>query len=252
MTVTQLIVLAVLVAAGAWGLSRFIRRETVFEYQHAVRFLRGKFVGVLPPGAHWVFSPTTTIRLFDARPRIITIPGQEVLSSDAVTLKVSLILDVRVKDPRAAALAAASFEEALYATAQIALRDAVGSKTIEELLSSRAQLSAQLKPVVELAAAGLGVELRSIAIKDFMLPGTLKETFSEAARAKQEAQAALERARGESATLRNLANSARLLDGNPALAQIRLLQAAGTADKLVINYTHSDTAARAAADQTGQ
>jgi regulator of protease activity HflC (stomatin/prohibitin superfamily) len=245
MTVTQLIALAFLVAAIAWGLSRVVRRETVFEYQHALRFVRGKLVGLLPAGVHWIFSPTTTIRLFDARPRIITIPGQEVLSSDAVTLKVSLVLEVRVVDPRAAALGAASFEEALYAVTQIALRDAIGAKTIEELLSSRAQLSTQLKPEVEPAAAKLGVELRSIAVKDLMLPGTLKETFSEAARAKQESQAALERARGESATLRNLANSARLLDGNPALAQIRLLQAASTADKLVINYTHTGTPARA-------
>jgi regulator of protease activity HflC (stomatin/prohibitin superfamily) len=240
-----------LVAGGLFfGISRLVRRQVVFEYQHALRFVRGKYAGVLAAGVHWIFTPTTSVRCLDARPRVLTIPGQEILSSDAVSLKVSLVLDVRVTDPRAAALAAEDFQEALYAAAQVALRDVIGAKTIEEVLGARAQLAAQMKPVVEPAALALGLELRSIAIKDIMLPGALKETFSEAARARQQSQAALERARGESATLRNLANSARLLDGNPALAQIRLLQAAATADKLIINYTHADAGRSAATDDT--
>ena len=250
-TFSSLVALA-LIAGAIWGISRLVRREIVFEYQHALRFVRGKYAGLLPAGSHWIFTPTTSVRYLDARPRVVTIPGQEILSSDAVSLKVSLVLDVRVADPRAAALGAESFQEALYAAAQLALRDAIAAKTIEEILGARAELAAQLKPVVEPAALALGVELRSIGIKDVMLPGTLKETFSEAARARQESQAALERARGESATLRNLANSARLLDGNPALAQIRLLQAAATADKLIINYTQADAAGRSAATDHGQ
>jgi regulator of protease activity HflC (stomatin/prohibitin superfamily) len=245
-TVSALVTLALL-AGAIWGASRLLRREVVFEYQHAVRFARGRYAGLLPAGAHWIFKPTTSVRYLDARPRVVTIPGQEILSSDAVSLKISLVLDIRVVDPRAATLGAQSFEETLYAAAQIALRDAVGAKTIEEVLGARAQLAAQLKPVVEPAALALGLELRSIAVKDIMLPGALKETFSEAARARHEAQAALERARGESATLRNLANSARLLDGNPALAQVRLLQAASTADKLIINYTHAGATGRGVA-----
>lgn len=247
-TVTS-VALLLLVAAVAWGLSRLIRREVVFEYQHALRFVRGRYVGVLPAGSHWIFAPSTTVRYLDARPRVVTIPGQEVLSSDAVSLKISLVVDIRIVDPRAAALGAASYEETLYATAQVALRDIVGARTIDEILSSRAEIASLLKPAVQPAAATLGVELRSIAIKDVMLPGTLKETFSEAARARQQAQAALERARGEAATLRNLANSARLLEGNPALAQIRLLQAAATADQLIIHYRHDGVAAGPAVDE---
>jgi regulator of protease activity HflC (stomatin/prohibitin superfamily) len=247
-TLPSLVALALIAGAIVWAVSRVVRREVVFEYQHALRFVRGKYVGTLPVGAHWILRPTTTIRYLDARPRIVTIPGQEVLSSDAVSVKISLALDVRVADPRAAALGSADYQETLYAAAQIALREAVGGKSIEEVLGTRSELSSVLKPVVEPVAASLGLELRSLAIKDIMLPGTLKETFSEAARARQEAQAALERARGESATLRNLANSARLLDGNPALAQVRLLQAAATADKLIINYTHADPSRSAATD----
>jgi regulator of protease activity HflC (stomatin/prohibitin superfamily) len=222
------------------GLSKLLRRVTVFEYQHALRFVRGKFAGVLSPGTYWIFSPLTSIQLLEARPRVITIPGQEVLSSDGVSLKVSLLVEARVSDPKAAILESASYEESLYAKAQAALRFAIGEKPIEEVLESRSVFSSQIQADLEPEARALGLELRSISIKDIMFPGSLKEAFSQPARAKQEAQAALERARGETAALRNLANAARMFDNNPNLFQLRLLQAASEAGKVILSVTPPD------------
>jgi regulator of protease activity HflC (stomatin/prohibitin superfamily) len=79
-----------------------------------------------------------------------------------------------------------------------------------------------------------GLELISISIKDIMFPGSLKDAFSQTARAKQEAQARLERARGETAALRNLANAARMFENNPNLFQLRLLQAVSDSGKIVL------------------
>jgi regulator of protease activity HflC (stomatin/prohibitin superfamily) len=73
-------------------------------------------------------------------------------------------------------------------------------------------------------APALGIELFDIDVRDVMLPGDLRAAFAEVLRARAEGRAALERARGESAALRNLANAARLLDANPALMNLRLLQ----------------------------
>lgn len=231
----SLLGLAVALVAAAAVLSRIIRRVTVFEYQHALRFRQGRFAGVLEPGSYWTLTPLTTIQFLEARPQVATIPGQEVLSADGVSLKVSLLLHLRISDPKAATLEAASYQEALYAKAQAALRVAIGEKPIEEVLESRAELSARLQAEVEPAATALGVELRALSIKDIMFPGSLKEAFSQAARAKQEGQAALERARGETAALRNLANAGRMLQDNPGLFQLRLLQSASEAGKLVVN-----------------
>jgi regulator of protease activity HflC (stomatin/prohibitin superfamily) len=236
----SLIGFALVLALFVVGLSRLIRRVTVFEYQHALRFVRGKFAGVLSPGTYWIFSPLTSIQLLEARPRVITIPGQEVLSSDGVSLKVSLLLEVRVSDPKTATLVSASYEESLYAKAQAALRVAIGDKPIEEVLASRGVLSDRIRADVEPEASALGLELQSISIKDIMFPGSLKEAFSQSARAKQEAQAALERARGETAALRNLANAARMFENNPNLSQLRLLQAASEAGKIVLTVTPPD------------
>ena len=237
----SLLGVALLLALLLLGLSRFIRRITVFEYTHALRFVRGQFAGVLSPGSYWIFSPLTSIHVLEGRPRIITIPGQELLSSDGVALKVSVLLEVRVSDPKAATLASASYEESLYAKAQASLRVAVGERPIEEVLQSRGELSARLQADVEPAASALGLELRSISIKDIMFPGSLKEAFSQPARARQEAQAALERARGETAALRSLANAARMLENNPDLFQLRLLQAASEAGKVVLNVMPPST-----------
>ena len=73
-------------------------------------------------------------------------------------------------------------------------------------------------------AESVGVQVHAVQVRDVMLPGELRKAFSEVLKAKQEGQAALERARGESAALRNLANAARLIEGQPALATLRFLQ----------------------------
>jgi CelD/BcsL family acetyltransferase involved in cellulose biosynthesis len=108
---------------------------------------------------------------------------------------------------------------------QLALRQIVGGAKIDELLEARERFGERL---VELAAgpvSDLGLRLLGADIKDVMFPGELKKIFAQVVQARQEGLAALEKARGETAALRNLANAARLVDGNPALIQLRMLQA---------------------------
>lgn len=237
MTFWSLVGLVLILGVVALGSRRIVRRITVYEFQHAVRFDRGRYAGVLAPGCHWIFTPTTTVQILEGRPSVVTIPGQELLSSDGVSLKISLLLETRITDPRAASLASANHQEALYASAQAALRSAIGARPIDAILESRGELATLLRVDIEPTATALGLELRSISIKDVMFPGTLKEAFSQTARAKQEAQATLERARGEMASLRSLSNAARMLDANPNLFQLRLLQAASSSGKLVLKLS---------------
>ena len=96
--------------------------------------------------------------------------------------------------------------------------------TIEALLGQRLDLGAQLLARAQPEAAKVGVNVLAVEVKDVTLPNDLKRGFSDVLKAKQEGQAALERARGESAALRNLANGARVLEGNPALQNLRLMQ----------------------------
>ena len=231
----EFVALAIAVVLGVSLLLNQFRRVTVFEYQHALLFRHGRFVRTLGAGSYWTYRPRTTIEVLDARPTIETVPGQEILSSDGVTLKISLLIESRVVDAKRAVLETASYRDALYARAQAVLRTAVGERVIEDVLASRAELGERLTAESTAAAEALGLELASITVKDIMFPGPLKEAFSQAARARQEAQASIERARGEQAALRGLANAARLLDKNPQLYQLRLLQTAAAGGQVVVH-----------------
>ena len=103
----------------------------------------------------------------------------------------------------------------------MALREIIGSETIENLLEKRKELNKKLLDGTEKAISEIGISLISVEIKDIMFPGNLKLIFAQVAKAKQEGLASLEKARGETAALRNLANAAKLVEQKPALIQLR-------------------------------
>ena len=219
----------VLLAAALFGLLVRLRfsRVVVFEYERGLEYSKGSFRRVLGPGRHWVYTPTRTVRKVDIRQRVVTVPGQEVLTSDGVTVKLSLAATFEIAQPEIAVNKTQDFFQALYVTLQLALRRIVSGTGIEELLAERARIAESLMELSREPVADLGLNLLSVDLKDLMFPGELKKIFSQVAQAKQEGLAALERARGETAALRNLANAARLAGDNPALLQLRLIQQIG-------------------------
>ncbi len=212
---------AVLVVVFRYG----VHRATVLEYQKALRYTRGRFRDVLGPGQYWYVPFFTMIERVDVRPRFVSITGQEVLTADGVTLKVSLAANFEITDPDVAINKVQTYQDALYVELQLALRQIVGSAEIDALLSDRDGMSKRLMELAEAKAAALGLKLISVDLKDIMFPGRLKETFAQVVTARKEGLAALERARGETAALRHLANAARMMDSNPNLMPLRLLQA---------------------------
>ncbi len=200
---------------------------TIFEYERGLRFERGHLRAELGPGLYRYFRAYTVIRKIDTRPVQVPVNGQEVLSKDGVAVKVSLSASYRITDPKAATLNADNYLTALYTELQQALRAAVSASEIETLLENRATLGPQILQTCRPAAERLGLALEGVAIRDLTLPGDLKKIFAQVVKARQEGLAALERARGETAALRNLANAAQMVQRNPQLFQLRLLQVAG-------------------------
>jgi regulator of protease activity HflC (stomatin/prohibitin superfamily) len=224
----EFLIIVVLFTALMLGLRRNIKRIVVFEYERGILYVNGVLRRVLGPGAHWYVASRSSVTKLDLRPRFASLSGQEVLSADNVGLKLSLVAQYRIADPIKAAHASTSYEAALYLELQLALRELVGAITIDELLAQRSELRERLLERSASAITVLGLELLSVGIKDIMFPGELKRIFAQVVKAQKEGQAALERARGESAALRNLANAAKLLEQNPALMQLRLLQSVGS------------------------
>ncbi len=202
-----------------------VKRVTVFEYQRGLKYRKGRYTRTLDPGQYWISPFFSVVVLVDVRPEFVTVQGQDVLSADGVTLKISLAAEFQVADPNVAINKNANYRNALYLSLQMALRQIVGTQKIDALLENRGGIGERLVEMTSAKASELGLKLISADVKDIMFPGEMKKAFSQVVKAQKDGQAALERARGETAALRNLANAARAMDDNPNLLQLRALQA---------------------------
>lgn len=220
------------------GLLRYFwpRPHTVHEHQRGVRYRKGHLVTEVGPGRYWLRPRIDDLTVLDTRRRQTVVAGQEVLTSDRVPLKVSLVAEFTVVDVTKALTVVDQFEQALYARIQLALREAVAQRDLDTALSERGELGAGITASVAEAALEFGIELKQVQVRDFMMAGGLRNSYADVIQAKQQGLAALERARGESAAIRNLSNSAQLLEKHPGLMQLRLLQAveSGAGNRIVI------------------
>jgi regulator of protease activity HflC (stomatin/prohibitin superfamily) len=210
-------------------LPKFRRVFLVPEGFAGLHYHKGKFVETLAAGRYVRWGRQFSLGTTDIRKASLMVAGQEVLTADNVGLKVALLVTYQVIDPAKAAHETQNWLGDVYNTAQLALRAVAGGVAAEALLGQRVELGAQLLARVQPEAAKIGVTVHAVEVKDVMFPAELKRAFAEVLKAKQEGLAALERARGESASLRNLANAARVLDGNPALMNLRLMQSLAAA-----------------------
>ena len=220
-----LTLLAILLVAALFR--QIIRPVVVYEFERGLRYARGKFTGILPPGLYWSIKYLSEIRKVDIRPVFAPVAGQEVLSADGVALKVSLAARYDVADPAVAVNRVENFRDALHVELQLALRQIISGAPIDDLLAARQEIGGKLQEIVAAKIPSFGLKLLSVEIRDIMFPGELKKIFTQVVRARQEGLAALEKARGETAALRNLANAAQLVERNPYLMQLRLLQVLG-------------------------
>jgi regulator of protease activity HflC (stomatin/prohibitin superfamily) len=203
----------------------FFTRVTVMEYQRGVRYRKGLFKDVLPAGPHWISPYQTKVEMVDIRPRIVTVPGQEILSADGISLKISISASYEITAPELALNQVGNFGEAIYAELQLAARQIIGDSTIDDLLEKRNEISNKLMEIAGPKAEVFGLRIISAGLKDIMFPGQLKQVFAGVVKARKEGQALIEKARGETAALRNLANAARMVDTNPSMMQLRMVQA---------------------------
>lgn len=218
-----IVVVAVLVALARL-LVGFV---TVHDYERGLRYSRGRFTGLLGAGTYTFVRPLGEIRVLDVRPTFVTVEGQEVLTADGVALRVSLAARYVIGDAVSAISGDQDYRRALHVALQLGLRDVVAGRTAEELLSARSTIGPAVSERTASLLSGLGLELLVVEARDLMIPGELKRAFAGVVSARKDAEIALERARGETAALRNLANAARLLEDHPGLAQLRALQELG-------------------------
>ena len=156
----------------------------------------------VPPGRVFGFrvGPRVEVLLVDIRERELTIKGQEILTSDKVAVRVSIIVQFRVTDPVAAIQQVESFEERLYSDVQLAARRSLASMSLEQILTNRNQLSEDILTDVKETAARYGVAILRADVKDLVFPGNLQEIMNKVLAAERTSQALLVEARTRAQT----------------------------------------------------
>lgn len=191
----------------------------------------GKLVGLLESGRYRLIGTGRQFQMFDNRLQQLTLQTQELTTLEGITVKTTAVGLYRILDPVTATSATADFNGTLYTLIQLALRDAISGIDAESLLSNVRALGPKLLEVVQVKAAGLGLELTELVVRDIILPADIKAALSESWRSKKSALAEIEVARGKAAVARTLANAAKLYEDHPALLKIRYIEALEQASK---------------------
>lgn len=155
----------------------------------------GRYEIPLEKGLFGRKGPKVEVVLVDMRERDLTIKGQEILTADKVALRVSIIVQFRVVDPRLALHAVEKYEERLYSDVQLAARRSLASMTLEEILTNRNRLSEDILRDVKGSAAGYGVTIQRADVKDLVFPGNLQEIMNKVLAAERMSQVQLVEAR---------------------------------------------------------
>jgi regulator of protease activity HflC (stomatin/prohibitin superfamily) len=203
------------------------------DHERAVLRVDGRVADVLAGGRHRLPRRLTwtgrrrrvEVERVDLRLRWTLLPGQEVAAADVPGVRVSVAVQWRVADPLPFLTAAVDAGESLRLAAQVAVRDAFAVRDAADLVAARPEVTDALLAAVRAEAPGLGVEVLRAEIRDVSAPVEVRRAQLALHTARQDGLAALERARGETAALRALANGAKVLADHPALLQLRTAEA---------------------------
>ena len=201
-------------------------KMTVEAFEKGLRFRDGRFVEVLEPGRYRVrrLFVEERIEKVDMRQRTLVLNGQEMMTLDKVTLRLTSLATLRVKDPVAATLKVDNYAAQLYSDVQLALRDHVGALELDALLAAKSRLGERILEEVKLVADGYGVEVLNVGLRDVVLPGEMKAILNQVMEARKKAEASNIERREETAATRSLANTAQLLEKNPTLMRLKELE----------------------------
>ena len=209
------------------GLKGLVELATVRDYQAALLFVQGRLVRELEPGLYAFLKPAglVEVRYFDRRQQVMEVGGQEILTKDRVTLRLNVTALYRITDPVAAVTKTVEPGEYLYKETQLALREALGALTLDEVLAGKDDLDQRLRARMTERSAAVGVALDSLGVKDVILPGEMRELMNRVLEAEKMAQANLIRRREETAATRSLLNTAKLMEDNPVLLRLKEIEA---------------------------
>ena len=213
------LVVAIVVAIVFYAL-RILR-----EYERGVIFLLGRFWKVKGPGLIIVIPVIQTIVRVDLRTRVLDVPTQDVISRDNVSVKVNAVVYFRVIDPQRAIIQVEDFLAATSQLAQTTLRSVLGQHELDEMLSERDKLNADIQRILDEQTDAWGIKVLNVEIKHVDLDESMIRAIAKQAEAERIRRAKIISAEGELQAAKALLNAAEILSAKPQALQLRYLTA---------------------------
>jgi regulator of protease activity HflC (stomatin/prohibitin superfamily) len=201
---------------------------TVQAHELGLRFEQGRLTGVLEPGRYKLWThPEAQARIaaVDMRRTELVISGQELMTRDKVSLRLSLSVAYAIEDAVVATQRLDNARDAVYSAVQLAARGYVAGVTLDELLEGRDAFTRFLSQEVVPKARAFGVRVDDVGVKDVVLPGEMKTLLNRVIEAEKAAAANVISRREETAATRSLVNTARLMADQPILLRLKELEA---------------------------
>jgi len=198
--------------------------RVVQEYERGVIFILGRLTGAKGPGLFWVPPIITRMVKVDLRIVTLTVPPQEVITRDNVTIKVTAVLYFYVVNPVAAVMKAFNYGQATTQIGQTTLRNVLGQSDLDELLSQRVKINQELQTIIDDYTEQWGIKVTAVEIKDVELPSTMQRAMAKQAEAEREKRAKIIHAEGELQASTQLAQAAGVIGSQSSALQLRYLQ----------------------------
>src|SRR5437588_1459147 len=198
--------------------------RVVQQYERGVIFVLGRLIGAKGPGIFLVPSFMTRMIKVDLRIITLTVPPQEVITRDNVTIKVTAVIYFYVVNPADAVVKVMNFLQATTQIGQTTLRNVLGQSELDELLAERKKINRELQEIIDEHTERWGVKVTAVEIKDVELPATMQRAMAKQAEAEREKRAKVIHAEGELLASTQLAQAAAVIGSQPSTLQLRYLQ----------------------------
>jgi hypothetical protein len=204
----------------------YIRTAKIESFEKGILFIDNKMDRVLNPGEYffWKNAKDITVLKADLRQLQLEISGQEILTKDKASLRVNFFTQYKVVDAIKALVETKEYEKQLYILMQLALREFIGTLSLDELLEKKESIAAYVLASLKDKAHNLGIEIKDCGVRDIILPGEVREIMNQVLVAQKKAEANVIMRREETASTRSLLNTAKLMEDNTMLFKLKEME----------------------------
>ena len=195
----------------------------VDEYERGILFQYGKFKRILEPGWNIVLPIIQSFKKVDIRTKVTDVPEQDAITKDNVSIRINAVIYFKIFDAAKAIIAVENYHYAVSQLAQTTMRNAVGSVSLDDLLSERDKISLEICKIIDEATDPWGIKVENVELKDIKLPQEMERVIAKTAEAEREKKAVITKSVGEVEAAKNLAEAANIMSSTPGALHLRTL-----------------------------